>query len=337
MTVIRNHSLKAFNTFSVEARAANFASAKDLDTLRSLLTTFRNDPIMILGGGSNILLTQDLPGLTLHIGLKGIEIVEDDAQQITLEVQAGEQWHDFVLYCLDQNYGGVENLALIPGQVGTAPIQNIGAYGVELKDVLVSCQALHRDTLALKTFSHDDCAFGYRDSIFKQALKGQYLITSVRMRLRKINHNIQTKYGAIAEVLTQKGITNPGIRDVAQAVIEIRQSKLPDPKELGNSGSFFKNPVVDQTDFDRFIKQFPSAPFYEVSEDHYKIPAGWLIEQAGLKGYRDGDAGVHHQQALVLVNHGHATGQDIWTLAQYVQTSVMAKYGIALKPEVNRY
>ena len=337
MTVIRNHSLKAFNTFGVEARAANFASAKDLDTLRSLLTTFRNDPIMILGGGSNILLTQDLPGLTLHIGLKGIEIVEDDAQQITLEVQAGEQWHDFVLYCLDQNYGGVENLALIPGQVGTAPIQNIGAYGVELKDVLVSCQALHRDTLALKTFSHDDCAFGYRDSIFKQALKGQYLITSVRMRLHKINHNIQTKYGAIAEVLTQKGITNPGIRDVAQAVIEIRQSKLPDPKELGNSGSFFKNPVVDQTDFDRFIKQFPSAPFYEVSEDHYKIPAGWLIEQAGLKGYRDGDAGVHHQQALVLVNHGHATGQDIWTLAQYVQNSVMAKYGIALKPEVNRY
>ena len=337
MTVHRDHSLKSFNTFGVEARAAHFATAENLDTLKSLLQTFSKDSITILGGGSNILLTQDLPGLTLHIGLKGISIVEEDDLQVLLEVQAGEQWHDLVLFCLDHNYGGIENLALIPGQVGTAPIQNIGAYGVEIKDVLDSCVGLHKTSLDLKTFDLEDCAFGYRDSVFKQSLKGQYLITSVRLRLRKKNNVLKTNYGAIAQVLKDNGITDPNIQDVAKAVIDIRQSKLPDPKQLGNSGSFFKNPVIAQNQFDDFRVQQPAAPFFEMGQGYYKIPAGWLIEQAGFKGYRQGDAGVHEHQALVLVNHGTATGQEIWALAQNIQQRIKEVFGITLEPEVNLF
>jgi UDP-N-acetylmuramate dehydrogenase len=248
---------------------------------------------------------------------------------------AGENWHDFVLHCIDNNYGGLENMSLIPGNVGTAPIQNIGAYGVELKDVFLKCDAIEIATSKEVSFTHQQCNFGYRNSIFKTTHKGKYVITRVTFKLTKNNHKIQTQYGAINEHLSMNNSASPTIKQVSDAVIAIRQSKLPDPKKLGNSGSFFKNPVLDSKTFEAFHTKFPEAPFYALANSEFKIPAGWLIEQAGFKAKRYGDAGVHKNQALVLVNYGNATGAQIWELALKIQQKVAKDFGITIEPEVN--
>jgi UDP-N-acetylmuramate dehydrogenase len=248
---------------------------------------------------------------------------------------AGENWHNLVIWALDHNLGGIENLSLIPGNTGTAPIQNIGAYGVELKDVFVSCEAMNIETLELEEFSKEACEFGYRDSIFKKSAKGKYIITSVKLKLTKKNHRLLTHYGTIENWLNANNIIHPTIHDISKAVIAIRRSKLPDPNELGNCGSFFKNPMVSKKKFESFHKKYPEAPYYEMEDNQYKIPAGWLIEQCGFKGKRYGDAGVHEKQALVLVNHGNAKGGEILALAEKIQSEVKSKFKIKIQPEVN--
>lgn len=334
MQIESNKSLREFNTFNIDVKAKSFVSVNSVETLKEALRNYATEDKFILGGGSNILLTSDLDVLVLHINLRGIKILEESEEEVVLEVQAGENWHEFVCYCLEAGYGGVENLSLIPGNVGTAPIQNIGAYGVELKDVFVRCEAIEIKTQQQRTFTKTDCEFGYRDSIFKNEAKGHYIITSVALKLTKKNHKLSTSYGAIRDELAKEGKTQPGIQDVSSAVIAIRKSKLPDPSELGNSGSFFKNPVVSAEEFQQFRNKHPEAPYYEVSATEFKIPAGWLIEQAGFKGQRFGDAGVHEKQALVLVNYGEATGEQIRELAMTIQQKVRDLFGIYIEPEV---
>ena len=328
-------SLRPFNTFGIDVKASGFIAIETVAQLQELMSL--DDHYFVLGGGSNMLLTQDIQQTVLHIALKGYEIVDKNFtdNELLLKVAAGENWHDFVLYCIANNYGGVENLSLIPGNVGTAPIQNIGAYGVELKDVFYSCEAVSREDGRVRIFTLEDCQFGYRDSIFKGDLKDKYIITSVTFRLTKSLHKINTDYGAIYDTLSAKDIKSPTIKDVSDAVIAIRQSKLPDPKEIGNSGSFFKNPTINQATFTALRKQFPEVPFYPIAIDVIKVPAGWLIENAGFKGKRFGDAGVHDKQALVLVNHGNASGQEIWELAMKIQETVKERFGLEIVPEVN--
>jgi UDP-N-acetylmuramate dehydrogenase len=248
---------------------------------------------------------------------------------------AGENWHEFVLWCLQYNFGGIENLSLIPGNIGTAPIQNIGAYGVELKDVFLSCEAIHVKDQSLRRFSKTDCNFGYRESVFKQDSKGEYIITSVNLELTKVNHKLRIDYGAIKTELEASNIDKPKIQDVSNAVIAIRQSKLPDPKEIGNSGSFFKNPIISTAQFNKLEENFPAAPSYKISDKEVKVPAGWLIEKAGFKGKRFNDYGVHNKQALVLVNYGNASGKDIFELAKLIQKTVKRIFNIAIETEVN--
>lgn len=335
MQIQSNFSLKSFNTFGIEAKAKNFVAVNSLDELKTVLAEHAAEPKFILGGGSNMLLTQDIDALVIHIDLKGKRIVKEDDNFVWVESMAGENWHEFVLWTIDQNFGGLENMSLIPGNVGTTPVQNIGAYGTEIKDTFVSCDAMKIDDQTMRTFSKEDCRFGYRESIFKQEAKNQYIITSVVFKLTKRNHNINTSYGDITKELALQNVTVPTLKDVSNAVIAIRQSKLPDPKVLGNSGSFFKNPVISRSHFEKVQAQFPEIKFFEVSPTEVKVPAGWLIEQAGYKGFRKGDAGVHKNQALVLVNYGSATGQDILALSREVQQAVFDKYSIAIEAEVN--
>lgn len=333
----QNKSLKAYNTFGIDVTARTFCSVDSEDELKKILSEHTADDLFIISGGSNMLLTDDIDKLVLHINLKGIKIVSETKDHVIIEVMAGENWHDLVMYCLEKDFGGIENLSLIPGNCGTAPIQNIGAYGVELEDVFIECNALEIASGKSVIFYKEACKFGYRNSIFKQEAKGQYIISSIQLRLTKHSHAKNTSYGAISDVLLQRGINHPTIKDISDAVISIRQSKLPDPKELGNSGSFFKNPIISAEEFQDFRNRFPSAPFYEVSPTQFKIPAGWLIDQAGFKGKRFGDAGVHKNQALVLVNHGNASGKDIWKLALTIQKKVKEDFGIYIEPEVNVY
>lgn len=328
-------SLKPFNTFGIDVKARKLISVEKPEELQTVLKQNYASEIFVLGGGSNMLLTKDIDKTILHINLKGKNILKETQGEVLVQVMAGENWHQFVLWCLEKGFGGLENLSLIPGNVGTAPIQNIGAYGVELKDTFVSCSALHIQTLEFKEFSLEECNFGYRESVFKTSLKGQYIITSVSFRLSRENHRLHTSYGSIDKYLEEKKILHPGIKDVSDAVINIRQSKLPDPKLLGNSGSFFKNPVVPKEEFQKIQEKFPDMPHYSIDQTHIKIPAGWLIEQAGLKGFRQGDAGVHEKQALVLVNYGEASGKDILNLSKTVQTKVYELFNVALQPEVN--
>lgn len=335
MQVQKNISLKPYNSFGVDAMALYFCEISSLHNLEQALQLEEYPDKFILGGGSNILLTKDLNALVLHINLKGIETVSEDENHVILKVMAGENWHRMVLWTLEQNYGGLENMSLIPGNTGTAPIQNIGAYGVELKDTFVSCEALEISTLKLRQFSKEKCRFGYRDSYFKNEGRGRYIITSVTFKLTKRNHKVNTSYGAIEAELKKNNIDKPTIKDVSNAVVAIRKSKLPDPAELGNSGSFFKNPVIGAEEFSSFTTAYPHAPFYKVSQDTFKIPAGWLIEQSGFKGKRSNDVGVHKNQALVLVNYGHATGAEILEFAHTIMASVKKKFGIEIVPEVN--
>jgi len=308
-----------------------------IESKKDLIAALNTNPsnMLILGGGSNMLLTKDVDALVLHINIKGIKVVSNSENNVRVEVAAGENWHEFVSWCLDKNYGGVENLSLIPGNVGTAPIQNIGAYGVELKDSFVSCQALDVDTKELRTFTKKDCNFGYRNSVFKDELKGQYIITSVIFELSSHQHITKTNYGAIEAELKKNGVVNPTIQDISTAVISIRNSKLPNPKVLGNSGSFFKNPVIAHSKFEIIKEQFPDIPHYIVSDATVKIPAGWLIETAGFKGKKFGSYGVHDKQALVLVNYGNASGKDLLQLSIQIQEAILIIFGIHLESEVN--
>lgn len=337
MIVQENVSLKNYNTFGIDVNARYFASVSSVDQLRELLGDKTYSNPFVIGGGSNMLLTKDIDRLVIHLNFRGIEVINDSyaTNEILLKVAGGENWHELVLYTVENNFGGIENLSLIPGNVGTSPVQNIGAYGVELKDTFYECEAIHRERLEKRIFSLGDCAFGYRDSVFKNELKDQYIITSVTFRLTKRHHNINIAYGAISDTLLEKNISTPTIQDISNAVIEIRQSKLPDPKKIGNSGSFFKNPVITQKRFTELRKDFSEIPFYPIGDKKIKVPAGWLIEQAGFKGKRFGDAGVHDKQALVLVNYGEATGQEVWNLALEIQNTVEKMFGIKIVAEVN--
>jgi UDP-N-acetylmuramate dehydrogenase len=335
MHIQQDFPLLHYNTFGINAKAKQFVSVSTLDELRSVFLEHPKEPKFILGGGSNMLLTQDIEALVIHIDLKGKEVLSETEDSVIVRGMAGENWHEFVIWTLENNFGGLENMSLIPGNVGTTPVQNIGAYGKEIKDNFVSCLAFNRHTLELKTFSNTDCEFGYRESIFKNKVKDQYIIISVDFCLQKAPHQIHTAYGDIQAELAKNNCTNPTIQDVSKAVIAIRQSKLPDPKELGNSGSFFKNPVVLKTDFAPIHAKFLEMKFFEVSPTEVKVPAGWLIEQCGFKGKRFGDAGIHKNQALVLVNYGQATGKEIAELAQRIQAKVFETFGIRIEAEVN--
>ncbi|GAB2767525.1 UDP-N-acetylmuramate dehydrogenase [Salinimicrobium soli] len=335
MQIQTGTSLKDYNTFGIDVKAKKFISVETIEELKTVLQNSYASELFILGGGSNMLLTQDVEKTVVHINLQGINIQKETEDKVLVKAMAGENWHQFVLFCIDNDFGGLENLSLIPGNVGTAPIQNIGAYGVEIKDVFEECTALNIQTLELKKFSLDDCRFGYRESVFKNEEKGKYIITDVTFRLTKGNHRFNTSYGSIDSFLEEKGVSEPGIRDISDAVISIRQSKLPDPRELGNSGSFFKNPIVTKTKLEELQEIYPEMPFYTMDEETVKIPAGWLIDRAGLKGYREGDAGVHKKQALVLVNYGSASGEDILRLSRKVQEKVYDLFGIKILPEVN--
>src|SRR5690606_9751867 len=304
MTILHNSSLKNYNTFGIDVKAKTFISVETIEDLKTVLQKNYAEDLFILGGGSNMLLTRDIDSTVLHIGLKGKQIIEETEADVLIEINAGENWHEIVLWTLENNWGGFENLSLIPGNIGTAPIQNIGAYGTEIKDNLVAVKAINIQTLEIREFSNEECSFGYRDSIFKNKEKGKYIILSVTFKLKKKEHLVKTNYGTIAQALEEMGIKDPSIKDVSDAVIKIRKEKLPDPQILGNSGSFFKNPVVDKDHLEKLKNIYPEIPSYEVGKGEYKIPAGWLIEKAGLKGYREGDAGVHKNQALVLVNYG---------------------------------
>lgn len=335
--IIQNKDLKKYNSFAISAQAKLFTFFKSEKELLSILEELEelNEPMLLLGGGSNMLFTKDFEGIVLKNEIKGIQILSEDADTVLIKCGAGEVWHEFVLYCVGKGWAGLENLSLIPGTVGASPIQNIGAYGVEVKDTIESVECIDIETKTKKRFSNSECIFGYRESIFKKIYKGRYIITQVAFRLKK-QPKVNTSYGAIQQVLDEKGITSPTIRDVSNAVIEIRKSKLPNPAQLGNAGSFFKNPEIPSKDFDALKTKFPDIVFFPGTKpDTIKVPAGWLIEKAGWKGKSIGNVGVHRLQALVLVNYGGASGQEIVDLSLEVRKSVKELFGIELEPEVN--
>ena len=340
MNIQQNISLKPYNTFGIDVSASRFVSVDNLDKLQKILTQEKD--VFLLSGGSNMLLTKDIDKLVIHINIKGISIHYENESEVELSVNAGEDWHEFVMWCISQNYGGIENLSLIPGNVGTSPIQNIGAYGVEVKDVITRVEGIDLNSAKKIQFSNKECDFGYRNSIFKNELKEKIVITSVRFKLTKKNHHLNTNYGAIEKELAIRKISNPTIKDISDIVINIRQAKLPDPKKIGNSGSFFKNPIISLKQFKKLQEKYPNIPFYKIpsskKEDaayNYKIPAGWLIETAGFKGKRYGDCGIHNNQALVLVNYDKASGTDIYILAKKIQETILSIFEITLDIEVN--
>ncbi len=335
MQLQQNISLKPYNTFGINVFAQYFASFTTVDELAELLSPINHQPsTLILGGGSNILFTKNFEGLVLKNELTGISLINEDANYYYVKAAAGEVWHNLVLHCIANNYAGIENLSLIPGNVGASPMQNIGAYGVEIKDIFHSLEAYHIKDKTIVSFTLQDCQFGYRESIFKHQLKGQFVILNVTYKLRK-QPIFNTSYGAINAELAQMGVTELSIKAISQAIINIRSSKLPDPKQIGNAGSFFKNPQVSKFRLHVMQESFEKIPAYPVDDMHYKIAAGWLIEQCGWKGFRKGDAGCNPLQALVLVNYGNATGQEIFDLSTDIIQSVAAKFGITLEREVN--
>jgi UDP-N-acetylmuramate dehydrogenase len=347
MKIQENISLKPLNTFGIEVFARHFAAFSDLEMLKELVeqvtitrmpsqktTVLGFGPIFILGGGSNILFTSDLDGLVLKNEIKGIQLIKEDEHHLYVRVGAGEDWQDFVSYCIQRNWAGVENLSLIPGKVGAAPMQNIGAYGVELKEVFEELDAFHLEEKKVYSISINDCQFGYRDSVFKNKYRNQFVILNVTFRLSKIPR-FHIGYGAIGEELERMRVKDLTIADVSKAVIHIRSSKLPDPAKIGNAGSFFKNPVIPKNIFQQLKKDFPGIVGNEMAEGKVKLAAAWMIEDCGWKGFRKGDAGCHQQQALVLVNFGHATGMQILDLSEEIMLSVKQKFGVLLEREVN--
>ena len=317
--------------------ASSLINIRSTDDLISLYRSgfFKQDLPFVLGGGSNILFKNDITKPILKISISGVDIVDIKEKEIRLKIGAGENWHDFVTWAVQHGYGGVENLALIPGTVGAAPIQNIGAYGVELKDIFESLEIFDLLTGNVQTFTKKECRFGYRDSVFKHELKGKIIVTSVSLRLSRRDHKINDSYTALRNYLIEQNIDTPTISDIYHAVVSIRKSKLPDPESLGNAGSFFKNPIIKKSVFDRLKKEHHEVPHYTVDENSIKIPAGWLIEKAGWKGKRIGNVGTYENQALVIVNHGNATGDEIYHHAKTIQNSVKEIFGIHLMPEVN--
>jgi len=333
--VEENVSLRAHNTFGISATARYYAKITNKDELQQLANSaLWQKEKLILGGGSNLLLLDDFDGLVVHIATKGIKVREETADEVVVQVEAGENWHQFVMYALSQGWFGIENLSLIPGSVGASPMQNIGAYGVEIEQVFDELEAFHIEEHKFHRFSNEACAFGYRTSVFKTSQKGKFIITQVTFRLSK-QAAVNVSYGAISKTLAEKGVSSPTPHDVSEAVIEIRQGKLPDPAQLGNAGSFFKNPVVQQDLFEQISENHPNMPHYPVDENFVKIPAGWLIDQCGFKGTTVGNTGTYAHQALILVNHGEATGEEIWNFAMQIQQTVKQQFGIELEPEVN--
>ena len=329
--MIEHHiSLKPYNTFGIDVKALAFGRFTSVEELKELLRQRDTEtPLFILGGGSNVLLTRDLPFFVLKNEIQGVEVVSETDTQVVLKAGSGVEWHAFVRYTVEQGWGGIENMSLIPGSVGASPMQNIGAYGAEIKDTFVSLEALHIDSLEIHTFTKEQCAFGYRESVFKRALKGQYVIVSVTYELAK-NPKINTTYGAIQAEIEVMGVTDVTVDTVSQAVMNIRRSKLPDPKILGNAGSFFKNPVVSKSVFEQLQKNYPDAPHYPQETGEEKLAAGWLIEKAGWKGKRVGNCGVHELQALVLVNYGGATGNEVFDLSTQIIADIEARFGVTL-------
>ncbi len=342
----KNISVKSYNTFGINAYADWFTTFNSVEELGKLLESGQQiannhqNSILILGGGSNLLFISDFEGIIFKNDIKGIHIVKEDAHHVYVQAGAGENWHQFVLYCIEHNLAGVENLSLIPGNVGATPMQNIGAYGVEIKDVFYSLEAYHIKDKRIVNFTLNDCEFGYRESVFKRKFKGQFVITSVTYRLNQVP-TFKTSYGAIEQELKKMGVKELSIKAISQAVINIRSSKLPDPAVIGNAGSFFKNPEIGSHEFHELAGMFPGIVGYDLPNGNVKLAAGWLIEQCGpsagtsWKGYRKGDAGCHEKQALVLVNYGNATGREIFDLSEEILQSVKAKFGVMLEREVN--
>lgn len=346
MQVEKSKSLRAYNTFGIDVSARYFAEITNVEDIRQLMgkDIFKENELLVLGGGSNILFTQDVNALVLKNSIPGISVVKEDEKFVWVRSGSGENWHGLVLWCIENNYGGIENLSLIPGLAGAAPMQNIGAYGVEVKDVLETVEALHVESGELRQFTNAQCRFGYRESIFKHEAKGKYIITGITLRLQKTDEQgtgyiFKTSYGDIKNQLAEKGVYHLSLRSVSDAIISIRNSKLPNPAEIGNAGSFFKNPVIGKLQYEQLVARYPLMPNYpatsEDGTDVYKIPAGWLIEQCGWKGKRVGSTGSHVRQALVLVNYGGATGGEILALSKQIQQSVMDKFGIGIETEVN--
>jgi len=331
----QNYSLKKYNTFGIEASARYFAEVHSVEEVISIIKSVgdHNLPLLFLGGGSNILFTKDFPGIVIKNNLKGISLVKETEDEVWVKSASGEIWHELVQYCIKNNYGGIENLSLIPGTVGAAPIQNIGAYGTELKDVFESLEALDLNDLTIKTFTRTDCRFDYRDSIFKQEGKGKYFIVSVTLRLQK-NPKINTSYGAIQKLLDERGISHPTIADISQVVCDIRNSKLPNPAVIGNAGSFFKNPEITEEQYLSLKNTYADMPGYPTHKG-IKLSAAWMIERCGWKGKQVGDTGTHKDHALVLVNYGHATGEEVKALALEIQKSVQDMFGVRIEMEVN--
>jgi UDP-N-acetylmuramate dehydrogenase len=336
MQIHEGFSLLPYNTFRIDVKTRYFSTFSNTDELAELLTfNFQLSTLkFILGGGSNILFIKDYDGLVLKNEIKGIELQHEDGDHVYVKAGAGENWHQFVLHCIDHNWAGIENLSLIPGNVGASPIQNIGAYGVELEDVFWSLEAFHLQERKIHTFTGTDCEFDYRDSVFKNRYKDEFVILSVTFQLKK-KPIFHTSYGAITEELEKMGVKEPNIRAVSQAVINIRSSKLPDPKIIANSGSFFKNPEVSPVKYEELKLKFPDIIAYPLAKGTVKLAAGWMIEQCGWKGYRKGDAGCHAKQALVLVNYGNATGKEIYDLSEEILQSVKNKFEVVLEREVN--
>ena len=336
LEILHHHSLQSLNTFGFSSYAETCVYIHSLNELQECIQQFTGKDKWVLGGGSNVVITQNIKPLLLINRIQGHSIISENDAEVVVEFGGGESWHQTVMFTVEKGWGGLENLSLIPGTVGAAPIQNIGAYGAELKDTFVQLLAIDLETGEPKIFNHADCKFGYRESIFKHEAKGKYFIVSVQFRLSKLPV-IKTQYGDIQQTLNDWGIINPGIADVSKAVIHIRQSKLPDPAKIGNSGSFFKNPVIDKSLFDALSSQYPTIKSFDAGPGKVKVPAGWLIETAGWKGYRNQNYGVHEKQALVLVNYGGATGEEIIQLAHEIQADVLHKFQIALEMEVNAW
>ena len=336
MNIIENYPLLKLNTFGVDVKAKYFVSINTINELIEVIKTnvFKDLQLLILGGGSNILFTKDFDGLVILNNIKGKEIIDQNQQSIFLKIGAGENWHELVMYCVDNGWGGIENLSLIPGNTGTAPMQNIGAYGVEIKETFVELEALEISSGKIVKFNNSDCEFGYRESVFKNKIKNQYIILNITLELMK-NPVININYGDVKAILETQNIKNPAIKEVSNAIISIRQSKLPDPKKIGNSGSFFKNPIVSLNQLELIKKKYPNVVNYEINENEFKIAAGWLIERAGWRGKKFNNYGVHEKQALVLVNYGLANGMEIFDLSEKIILDIKDKFGITLEREVN--
>lgn len=333
--IIENSSLKDFTTLALNVKAKRLIKILNLKDLEYYFTENKNPNFYVLGGGSNVLFLHDFDGDILKINLKGISIERENENHIWIKAAAGENWHEFVVSCLAKDFGGLENLSLIPGTVGASPIQNIGAYGVEVKDHIESVEAFDIETLTLKTFYNDECHFGYRESVFKRNLRGKFIVTAVTFKLTKKNHELRISYGAIQQELMGKDIKKPTIQDISNAVINIRSSKLPDPKICPNTGSFFKNPIVSKEIYLELKQKYPEIPHYLVDDTLVKIPAGWLIEKAGWKGKQVGKVGVHHKQALVLINPDFGTGKEVYDFSTEIIQSIKNQFGIELEREVN--